>query len=297
MTPKRIIDSHHHLWDLNAVNYPWLMQRGVKRFFGDPSSIQRNYLPADFAGDQGELNVLGSVHIQVGAENGLDEARWVDQRANDSRFPSAQVAFCDLSNEDLAAHLTQLSEFKSLRGIRQIVGRSPEEDALTGTDRLIGTRAFSQGLRLLEQRQLRFDLQLIPEQMMRMAQLLEAIPNLPVALCHMGSPWYQTGAGFQVWQQGVIELAKNPKVVCKLSGLVMFNHNWNTDRFMPFISHVLEHFGSSRILFGSNFPVDGLHAQYAQLVEAYCECLHRVGGADIDAIFYDNAAQFYDLSR
>ena len=31
-----VIDAHHHLWDLNAVRYTWLMERGVKRFFGDP---------------------------------------------------------------------------------------------------------------------------------------------------------------------------------------------------------------------------------------------------------------------
>ena len=39
-----MIDAHHHLWDLNAVNYPWLMEKGKRRFFGDPTPIQRNYL-------------------------------------------------------------------------------------------------------------------------------------------------------------------------------------------------------------------------------------------------------------
>ena len=39
-----MIDAHHHLWDLEAVSYPWLMANGVKRFFGDPTPIQRNYL-------------------------------------------------------------------------------------------------------------------------------------------------------------------------------------------------------------------------------------------------------------
>ena len=39
-----MIDTHHHLWNLNAVDYPWLMEKGKKRFFGDPTPIQRNYL-------------------------------------------------------------------------------------------------------------------------------------------------------------------------------------------------------------------------------------------------------------
>ena len=42
------IDAHHHLWDMNAVHYPWLMERGIERLFGDPKSVQRDYLVEDF---------------------------------------------------------------------------------------------------------------------------------------------------------------------------------------------------------------------------------------------------------
>ena len=45
------LDAHHHLWDLAAVHYPWLMARGVKRFFGDPTPIQRDYLLDEFRRD------------------------------------------------------------------------------------------------------------------------------------------------------------------------------------------------------------------------------------------------------
>ena len=41
-----VIDAHHHLWDLNAVRYTWLMERGVKRFSAT-TSIQRDYLLAE----------------------------------------------------------------------------------------------------------------------------------------------------------------------------------------------------------------------------------------------------------
>ncbi|WP_298632844.1 amidohydrolase family protein [uncultured Umboniibacter sp.] len=297
MTPDRIIDSHHHLWDLAKVHYPWLIQRGVTRFFGDPTAIQRDYLSADFQSDHGKLNVVDSVHIQVGAENGLNEAQWIDVQANDNRLPSAQVSFCDLAADDTEAQIHQLASLNSLRGIRQIVGRSPAEDAQTGTDGLISSKAFSKGLGLLEQQQLSFDLQLIPEQMLRMATLLEAHPSLSVSLCHMGSPWYQSGAGFETWKAGITELAKNPNIHCKLSGLVMFNHSWSPADFMPFIEHVLNNFGDRRIMFGSNFPVDGLHANYEQLVQAYLQCCNQIGNVNLDAIFHDNAAAFYRLAR
>ena len=73
-----MIDAHHHLWDLDAVDYPWLMEKGKKRFFGDPTSIQRNYTIDEHIELAGAHGFKASVHIQVGAANALEEAKWVD---------------------------------------------------------------------------------------------------------------------------------------------------------------------------------------------------------------------------
>ena len=60
---RRIIDAHHHLWYLNACHYPWLMDRGVERFFGDPTPIQKNYLVGDFRDDASDYELAASVHV------------------------------------------------------------------------------------------------------------------------------------------------------------------------------------------------------------------------------------------
>ena len=41
------IDAHHHLWDLNAVSYPWILDK-TPRFFGDHTPIRRDYLIDEF---------------------------------------------------------------------------------------------------------------------------------------------------------------------------------------------------------------------------------------------------------
>lgn len=129
------IDAHHHLWDLEAVHYPWLMARGVERFFGDPTPIQRNYLLREFRSDAAPCGFRASVHIQVGAENGLDEARWVQSVADaNPNWPLAQVVFCDLTSTDLPAQLDMFQTLPTVRGVHQIVGRTPGEDARTCTD-------------------------------------------------------------------------------------------------------------------------------------------------------------------
>ena len=73
-----VIDAHHHLWDLNAVRYTWLMERGVKRFFGDPTSIQRDYLLAEHRTLAASHGVSASVHIQVGVVDALEKpSGWI----------------------------------------------------------------------------------------------------------------------------------------------------------------------------------------------------------------------------
>ena len=78
-TTLEFIDAHHHLWDLQTIDYPWLMARGQLRFFGDPTPIAKNYLPEDFLGESARYRPLQSVHIQVGVGKGseLAETRWL----------------------------------------------------------------------------------------------------------------------------------------------------------------------------------------------------------------------------
>lgn len=285
------IDAHHHLWDLSAVHYPWLMARGVTRFFGDPTPIQRDYLLPEFRRDAAGFD--GSVHIQVGAEDGLAEARWIQSVADaNPDWPMVQVAFCDLTADDLGARLDALQALPSLRGVRQIVGRAPGEDAVTGTNALLVDPRFVAGLREAGVRGLSFDLQLIPELYADMARVLEAAPDTKVALCHAGSPHDRTAAGIAAWARDLRRLANLPQVTCKLSGLGMFDHDWTTETIRPLVETCLDLFGPDRCMFGSNFPVDSLYSDYATLLAAHEEIVPEEMKPQV---FGDTARAFYDF--
>lgn len=285
------IDAHHHLWDLSAVHYPWLMARGVPRFFGDPTPIQRNYLLDEFRRDAQGFSA--SVHIQVGAEDPMAEARWVDDiAASNPDWPMVQVVYCDLTQPDLGRQLDAFQKLPSVRGVRQIVGRAPGEDARTGTNALLDTPAFLDGLQEVGRRGLSFDLQLIPELMEKTARILERAPGTPVALCHVGSPHDRTPAGLAAWAKALRALSALDHVVCKLSGLGMFDHQWTAQTIRPIVETCLDEFGPDRCMFGSNFPVDKLYSDYATVVRAYEEILPEDCWNEI---FHDTAAAFYDL--
>jgi predicted TIM-barrel fold metal-dependent hydrolase len=273
------------------VHYPWLMEFGKPRFFGDPTPIQRDYLLAEHRAISHNNGFVASVHIQVGAEDGLAEARWVDQVAlANPEWPMVQVAFCDLTASDRENQLDQFQALKSVVGMRQIVGRSPEEDTKNGTNALIADPEFKAGLHSLASRGLSFDLQLIPELMKPMGKVLEQVPDLQVALCHAGSPYDRSSDGIAKWAAGLAQLSALQNVSCKLSGLGMFDHDWNAKSVRPIADVVMKQFGSDRVMFGSNFPVCSLSSSFDELMERH---MAIVPEEHHKAVFHDNAARFY----
>lgn len=284
-----MIDAHHHLWDLGAVNYPWLMAKGVERFFGDPTPIQRNYLLDEFRRDAAGFD--GSVHIQVGAADPMSEAAWVQSIADaNPDWPMKQVVFCDLTSPTLPQDLDAIQKLSTVRGLRQIVGRAPGEDAVTGTNGLLDDPAFLAGLQMAGERGLSFDLQLIPELMEKTAAVLAQAPGTPVALCHAGSPHDRSRAGLAEYAQNLGTLSALPQVRCKISGLGMFDHTWRVETIRPIVEICLDQFGAERAMFGSNFPVDSLYSDYATLHAAVAEIIPK----DMHVEVFDRTAhRFY----
>ena len=287
----KILDAHHHLWNLSAVEYPWLNAKDQKRFFGDPSPIQRDYLIDEFRHDAEKQEVVGSVHIQVGAKNPLDEAIWVHSVSQENPdWPMVQVAFCDLTAPSLSDDIEKYLSIPTVRGVRQIIGRAPEEDNETGTNDLLKSDALLAGLKLIGSKGLSFDLQLIPELIPATCEILQDVPNTKVALCHAGSPHDRSTSGLKDFSNRLRYLANLSNVTCKLSGLGMFDHNWTSKSIMPIVDTCLDQFGEKRCMFGSNFPVDSLYSNYSKLVKAYLEIIPKDCHK---SIFHDVTKSFY----
>ena len=75
----------------------------------------------------------------------------------------------------------------------------------------------------------------------------------------------------------------------------MFNHDWQVDDIRDYVLHAIDIFGPQRIAFGSNFPVDGLHADYGKVMGAYLQITDVFSDEERRAMFHDNAARFYRL--
>jgi predicted TIM-barrel fold metal-dependent hydrolase len=233
--------------------------------------------------------------VQVGAAAGseLAETRWLDEQSGRTGFPSAIVAFADLASPDIEAALAaQVAASSRLRGVRQIVSRHSAEDRPGEGAALLARPEFQSGLRQLARLGLSFDLQLTPPLLEQAAEQFGSVDELPVALCHAGSPWDQSPEGLRAWRKGLAAFAALPRSVAKLSGFGMFDPDWTQATLAPLVEGVLEAFGPTRTMWGSNFPVDKLYGGYAELLATVASLVPASAREDV---FNRTARRFYRL--
>ena len=201
-----------------------------------------------------------------------------------------QVAFCDLSLGDCEHQLDELQKLSSVVGVRQIIGRSPLEDTISGTNTLLESDAFKAGLQSISDRGLSFDLQIIPELSEKCAAVFSQFQDLTVILCHAGSPYNRSTKGIAAWAEDLKHLSNLENVSCKLSGLGMFEHNWTETSVKPIAKTVINQFGPKRVMFGSNFPVDSLSSSFDDL---YMRLNNIIGIKNTEDIFFQTAQRTY----
>ena len=298
---ERIIDAHHHLWDLSLNYYPWLSDRVGPRMYGDYAAIRRNYLREDFEADIGGLPVVASVHVQAEHDHTdpVRETRWLQSVAETSGshgFPHAIVAFEDLTGppQAAAARLEAHAQSRNLRGIRQMLHQCLVPAMGLPTDYLADEQ-WRANVGLLARHRLSFDLQILPPQAEAAARLAAQHPELAFVLVHAGQPRDQSAAGFDAWHAALRRLAQAPNVSIKLSGFGMFDVDWTVASLRPLVLTAIDCFGPARCMFASNFPVDKLMRSYAALWQAYDEITASFSATERAALFHDTAARIYRI--
>ncbi len=290
------IDAHHHLWDLDAVHYPWLAAKGEKRFFGQPDPIRNNYLIKDFSCDH-QHKISQSVHVQVGASNSLKETELIHRLSQSGQsdamsFPSAAVVAIDMRQPSIEQQITPHLSYNITRGARDIIGKSPEENKSLPA---FIPDVWLNNWQYLASKSLSFDLQLTSEQYQMVLKTLERLPEIRVAICHFASPWDQSDSGFNYWQTQMRSFAELPNCYMKLSGFSMFKHAFDSESFKRYAHAAIDIFGPQRCMFGSNFPVDKLYISYADLLAQWHEIIAVYNIDEANYLASKTASNFYQL--
>jgi L-fuconolactonase len=278
-------DSHVHFWDTSLRRYPWL--DGVPALGGahGPSDLVR-----EAAGDAPSRVVF----VQADCERGsaLDEVGWVESLPERQVRVAGIVAFAPMdAGRATREALRAVSARPLVRGVRHLI--QGETDP-----RFCLSPAFVEGVNGCGELGLSFDLCVRHPQLASVVELVRRCPGTAFVLDHAGKPDLRSNL-LDPWRRHIGELAGCPNVWCKLSGLVTEAgaDALDPERYVPAVTHLLEVFGPTRLLFGSDWPVVKLASPYPTWLGMARALLAHLPNADQDAIFNGNAARVYRLGQ
>ncbi|HEY4299790.1 MAG TPA: amidohydrolase family protein [Candidatus Didemnitutus sp.] len=278
------VDSHVHFWDPARLRYNYLE--------GLPAIAARHgpdTLEAEARGDTPARCVF--VQAECDRTQWLDEVRWVVDLAR--RHPRIAGIVAHLTVDipaSLPAALDLLECEPLVRGVRHLIQDEPDP-------RFCLRDEFVAGVHRVGQRGYVFDLCCRSHQLPSVLELVRLCPAVRFVLDHAGKPAIGRRE-LEPWSAQMRALAALPNIVCKLSGLVTETTPLapTAENLRPCVTVLLETFGPSRLLFGSDWPIAKLAAGYRQWLDLATGLLSSLSAADLSAIFCDNAARTYRLS-
>ena len=277
------IDAHHHFWDPTRNDYPWMTDQ--------LAAIRRPFGSRDLAPKLAAASVDRTVLVQT--RSSVDETREFLATAAQCGFVAGVVGWVDLTSDAVADDIAALQSARGgdrLVGVRHQVHDEPDAEWLARTD-------VRRGLRAVAAAGVAYDLLVRSRELPAATALARAMPDVRFVLDHAAKPRIAVRERHP-WAGLVEQIAQLPNVACKLSGLVTEADwaNWTADDLRPYADHVLSVFGPSRVMFGSDWPVCLLAADYERVVATARELTTRLSVAEQTRIFGGTAIETYRLA-
>ena len=297
----RKVDAHHHLWDVETDNYPWLVSGDpVQRVYGNSSALRFNYPLDAYLADIRNQNVVKSVHVQTGwrANDPVGETRHLQAIAdcNPGGFPHAIIGAAALHAPDIVAVLEGHAAFANARGVRVSLNWH-DNPVYRWADRgdYLRDPSFRDGFRQLARFGFSLDVQVYPSQFDDVCALADADPGTTVVVLHAGMPVDRDPEGMGLWRDGLARLAAHPNIAMKFCGLSMIVHDWTPQIMREHFLPILDAFGHERVMFASNFPVDRLKGGLDAYFDAYAFACADCTPQERQALFATNAERIYRI--
>ena len=273
-----IIDSHQHFWNYDPIKDAWI----------DASMkvIRRDFLPKDLKPLLEKNAIDGCIAVQ--ADQSENETDFLLSCAQENKFIKGVVGWLDLTSENLESRLDHYAKNPFFKGLRHIV-QAEKDDYLLRDD-------VQKGISKLANYNLTYDILVFPSQLTAAIALVKKFPNQQFILDHIAKPNISNSMD-ELWKSNIIELSKSQNVSCKLSGLVTETNNYtfNDIDFNPYMDVIFQSFGPKRILFGSDWPVCLLAANYKKVYDLIFDYLDNHSIETKAQIFGLNAIKIYNL--
>ncbi len=274
-----IIDSHQHFWIYEAEKHAWIDD--------DMKFIRRNFLPEDLQTVYKENGIDGCVAVQ--ADQTTEETDFLLDLAEQNDFIKGIVGWVDLRASNIDTVLNQYSQSPKLKGFRHVVQGEADHNFMLRAD-------FMNGIAALGKYNFTYDILIFPHQLGAALELVRRFPNQKFVIDHIAKPYIKDGF-YDGWAALIKAISQHKNVYCKLSGMTTeadYN-SWTPEQIEPYMQHILDSFGSERILFGSDWPVCLVAGNYTKTKKLVTNFIAKLSEEAQSAIMGRNAVQFYNL--
>ena len=254
----------------------------------DMKAIQRDFSPADLLPLLQEAGIDGCVTVQV--DSSEEENEFLFSNADQHEFIKGVVGWVDLQDPGVEDRLAWYRRFPKMKGFRHIL--QGERDRA-----LMLKPAFKRGIGLLAKYGYTYDILIYPDQLGYAREFVAAFPDQPFIIDHIAKPYIKDRFITEEWKDAIRAVAAYENTWCKISGMVTEAdwYHWKPEHLKPYIDTVVEAFGPSRLVYGSDWPVCTVAATYQQVAQVVKDYFATFSATEQDAFFGGNAIKFYHL--
>jgi len=273
------IDSHQHFWKYDPVEYDWIDD--------DMAVIRQDFMPVDLEPVLKTNGFDGCITVQ--SDQSEKENDFQLNNAKNNSFIKGVIGWVDLQSERVEERLGHYHQFEKMKGFRHILQGELQRDFMLRP-------YFLNGISLLKKYGYTYDVLIFPDQLNYVADFVSRFPNQPFVIDHIAKPGIKNNE-INTWKKNISALGKFENVFCKVSGMVT-EANWKTWKptdFYPYIDVVVETFGMDRLMFGSDWPVCNVAANYKQVVTITENYFATFSKNEQQKFFRENALRFYNI--
>ncbi len=280
-----IIDTHIHVWDLEAARYAWLE--------GSTSILNRTYRLEEIQFERVSAGVTGGVLVQ--AENHLEDTAHMLRVARASGWITGVVGWLPLMDPaETARLLTDVYLREPLfKGVRHLIHGESDPRWLLQPEVL-------ESLSILAAHDIPYDVVgVLPEHIETALVVADRVPSLRMVFDHLNQPPIASGERYGRWGELMKEAAQHSGFHMKISGLGIAGGDFAGRRpedILPYVAFAVEHFGTDRCFCGGDWPVSLLAMGYADTWALNRRLVEEVVGPEaVQAVLAGNAINFYKL--
>ena len=273
------IDSHQHFWKYDPVRYDWIDD--------SMSVIQKDFLPEDLAPILKANGFDGCITVQ--SHQSEQENEFQLANADSHSFIKGVIGWVDLQSPKIEERLDYYRQFEKLKGFRHILQGESQRDFMLRP-------AFLNGISLLKKNGYTYDILILPDQLKYTAEFVAQFPDQRFVIDHIAKPNIKQQE-LKEWEKGIKAIAAFENVYCKVSGMVTEANweNWQPADFNNYLEVVTNSFGTSRLMYGSDWPVCKVAADYGQVVDIVKDYFSAFSQTEQKAFFGGNAIEFYNI--